>query len=844
MRGRELAHFSAGPPSVDDISWIASWRGWYRGHALSDSLIRRQLSERLKRVARIVLGLLVVLVVVGVAGGLWLHGQVRASIARYDGTAVLSGLNGSVTVEFDVLGVPTVKATRVEDVVRATGFIHAQERFFQMDLLRRQSAGELAALLGASAVQADRATRLHRFRSRARNAVAILAPSRRALLEAYAEGVNAGLQDLGNVPPEYLLLRTNPARWTPEDSFLVIYTMFLRLQDPTGRLDATLGTLFDVLPPALAKFLAPSGTPWDAPVAGDPIAMPPTPGREVLDLRKQPPPVASREGLADFDAPMPGSNSWAVSGTHTADGAALLANDMHFGLGMPNIWYRLSQAWTEEGVERQVMGVSLAGFPFVVAGSNRNIAWGYTNSQGDWTDLVILDVDGADASRYLTPDGAQRFVEQTETIEIKGAAPQALLVQETVWGPVVERDRAGRPRVAHWVAHLPGSLNLDILDLIGTDTVEEAVSAAHRTGLPAQNLVVVDKSGSIGWTILGPVPQRRGSDGRLPASWTDGTISWDGWLPSEAVPSVVNPPGGRVWTANARVVSGKMLEVLGDGGYALGARARQIRDTLMEIEGANAQRMLDLQLDDRALFLEPWHKLMVQVLSDLHPAPGSRIEELLRETRESWTGRASVDSAAYRLVREWRSHVAQRALLPLVASCATVDRDFAFSRIGERIEGPLWQLVTERPDHLLDPRYGSWSDLFRDAAEGVLNELVGDDPKASLHQFTWGARNTFAIRHPTSRALPLLSRWLDIPPRALPGDTHMPRVQGSGAGASVRFVVSPDREERGIFQMPGGQSGHPLSPYYRAGHESWAQGLPASFLPGTTRHTLTLTPRD
>jgi penicillin amidase len=796
----------------------------------------------IEQLTKLLGALLILLVVIGLAGGLWLRTQIKASVARYDGTVALPGLKASTIIERDDLGVPTLKGDRIADVVRATGFIHAQERYFQMDLLRRQSAGELAALLGASAAGGDRTARIHRFRSRAQQALTMLPPARRELLDAYAAGVNAGLQDLGSVPPEYLLLRTRPVPWMPEDSFLVIYSMFLRLQDPTGRLDATLGTLFEVLPPALAAFLAPSGSRWDAPVAGGPFDLLQTPGPDVLDLRMRPAPVLSGEVFSTLDAPLPGSNSWAVSGAHTADGAALLANDMHLGLGMPNVWFRISQSWTEDGLQREVLGVSLPGYPFVVAGSNRNIAWGYTNSQGDWTDLVVLDVDRADASRYLTPDGARPFVEHAEVIEIKGAPSQTLTVQETIWGPVVDRDRAGRPRVARWVAHLPEAVNLEILDLIDADTVEEAMEAAHRTGLPAQNLLVVDKSGNIGWTILGPVPRRRGTDGRLPASWTDGTTRWDGWVPSHAVPRLLNPGGGRLWTANARVVSGEPLRILGDGGYALGSRARQIRDSLMEIERASPQRMLELQLDDRALFLEPWHELMMQVLSESQGARGARIEELLRQTRDTWTGRASVDSVAYLMVREWRSQVAQKVLLPLVASCAKADSDFTYLRVGERIEGPLWQLVTERPVHLLDPRYGSWNQLFRDAAEDVLKQFVGDDPQPSLHSFTWGARNTFALRHPTSRAVPLIARWLDIPVRAYPGDNHMPRVQGPGFGASVRFVVSPGREDLGIFQMPGGESGHPLSPYYRAGHEFWANGHPAPFLAGASRRTLTLTP--
>ena len=796
----------------------------------------------LKRRTRIVGGVLALPLVIALVGGLWLRQQLWASVARYDGGAALEGLHSVVTVERDGLGVPTIRSDRLEDVVRATGFVHAQERYFQMDVVRRQSAGELAALLGPSAAPGDRAARLHRLRSRAHAAVQALAPERRALLDAYSAGVNSGLLDLGTAPPEYLLLGADPQPWTLEDSFLVLFTMYLRLQDATGRLDAMLGTLFDVLPPEVAGFLAPRGTSWDAPVDGEPFEMPPTPRPEMLDLRGRPEQVLSRVPFSDFDAPLPGSNSWSVAGTHTVDGGALLANDMHLRLDMPNIWYRVSQIWTENGAQRRVTGVSLPGVPTVLAGSNGRIAWGFTNSQGDWTDLVILEIDPTDASRYLTPDGPRAFVETRETIEIKDAESQQLTVRETIWGPVVDTDASGRPRVARWVAHSPGSVNLETVDLIGAGTVDQAIHVAHRTGVPAQNFVVVDRDGRIGWTVIGPVPRRHGTDGRLPASWANGSMGWDGWLDGAAVPSITNPPTGRIWTANARVVSGKMLEAIGDGGYDLGARARQIRDDLMAIEKATPRQMLDVQLDDRALFLERWHTLMLQVLARHRGTHGARIEELLRRIESDWTGRAAVDSVAYRLVRDWRSEVARRALLPLVAACAKADPAFDYFRIGGRLEGPLWQLVTERPEHLLEPRFGSWDGLFLDAAEGLLKELVGDDPNPSLGRLTWGARNSFAVRHPLSSAVPLFSRWLDISARPLPGDSNMPRVHGIGLSASERFVVSPGREEQGIFHMPAGQSGHPFSPYYRAGHDLWAEGRPGSFLPGATVHTLTLTP--
>ena len=254
--------------------------------------------------------------------------------------------------------------------------------------------------------------------------------------------------------------------------------------------------------------------------------------------------------------------------------------------------------------------------------------------------------------------------------------------------------------------------------------------------------------------------------------------------------------------------------------------------------------MLDIQLDDRALFLSPWRRLMLEVFSLHHPSGRPRIDELVRRVQDDWTGRASIDSVAYRIVRGWRNQVARRALPPLVAACMEENPRFDYFRIGGRFEGPLWRLVTERPEHLLDPRYRSWDELFLDAAEGLVDELVRSDPDASLETYTWGARNIVLLRHPLSRSAPLLARWLDVSVGPLPGDSNMPRVQDVDFGASERFVVSPGHEEDGIFQMPGGQSGHLSSPYYRAGHDAWVEGRPGAFLPGATKHNLTLTPPE
>jgi len=792
------------------------------------------------------------LVVAG--GGVWLRHELRASLPQTDGARELPGLRAAVRVERDPLGVPVVRGTSRADVARATGFLHAQERYFQMDLLRRRAAGELAELVGPDAVTLDREVRILQLRAVARRAVAALGEER-GLLEAYAAGVNAGLAALGAPPFEYLLLRETPRRWEPEDSLLCALAMYLTLQGRLPEDESRLGQLHDVLPPALFDFLTPCGTEWDAPLEGPPCTQPPAPGPEVLDLRRDRPRAASglsspfpgarwaRDLVPGDEEMVAGSNNWAVAGTRTADGAALLANDMHLGLSVPNTWYRASLVFPGRSGERRVSGVMLPGAPFVVVGSNGHVAWGFTNSQGDWADLVVLDPDPHDPEAYLTPHGSRSFERAEERIHVRGAADQTVEIRSTIWGPVVDTDHRGRRRALAWVPLREGGLNGALLRMEEVDDVPGALALAPEVGIPHQNLVVADSSGHIGWTIIGRIPRRVGFDGRLPTSWSDGSCRWDGWLPPSAYPRVVDPPGGFIWTANARVVGGDPLAAIGFGSYDLGARARQIRDDLERLDSATEADMLAIQLDDRAVFLERWRNLLLETLTGMESAGPTR-EEALRLVEE-WGGRAAVDSAGYRIVRHFREEVARRSLSPLVPP-AEAESDSPWSgqrlpRLGHRQwEGPLWALVTERPPHLLDPRFKSWGDLLASAAEVTLDSLKRDD--APLRDRTWGEENTTRIQHPLSRSLPALSRWLDMPSQPLPGDNNMPRVQHPAAGASERLVVSPGHEERGFFHMPGGQSGHPLSPHYGDGHAAWAEGAPTPFLPGPAVRVLTLEP--
>lgn len=828
-----------------------------------------------KRILRVLAVVLAILILAGIGGGVWVRSQLTGSLPRLDGQLEVVGIAAPVRVERDELGIPTIHAKNRPDLAYATGFVHAQDRFFQMDLLRRNSAGELAELVGPAVIEVDRKSRVHRFRDVAGRMLAAAPDDDRVILAAYTAGVNAGLAALRKKPFEYLLLDVEPAPWRAEDSALVMFSMYLDLQGEDAEDESTLGVLHDLLPEPMFDFLAPRGTKWDAPLQGEAFAVPPTPSGEVFDLRTTPPTTSARNDhlgggrparleLADatrrarrpppnifalpdsddLDHFKPGSNNWAVAGSHTSDRRAIVADDMHLGLRVPHVWYRASFVWGDKddpGGQQQITGATLPGTPAMVVGSNGHIAWGFTNSEGDWVDLVIVEPEGNDKKAYRTPDGPRAFEHHSEVIKVKGGADETLEVVSTIWGPIVDHDHLNRPRALRWVAHDPQGVNMGALRLESARTLDEAMRVANESGSPAQNFVVADRTGGIAWTILGRIPRRVGFDGRLPGSWADGARKWDGWLTPEEYPRIVNPANGRIWTANARVVDGPMLATLGDGGYDLGARASQIRDDLLAVDKADEADMLDIQLDDRAVFLEPWQKLLLSLLTAEAIADDARRQEA-RELVENWGGHAAIDSAGFRIVRGFRQAVIKQVLTSLTQTCKRADAKFDLAR-QDRSEGPVWQLITERPPHLLDPRYLTWDAMLLATLDATIDGLAPNGK--SLADCTWGEYNTTKIQHPLSRAVPRLSPWLDMPGEPLPGDTaNMPRIQGPAVGASQRMAVSPGHEEQGYFHMPCGQSGHPLSPHYADGHSAWSHGARTPFLPGPTMHVLVLFPAD
>ncbi|HET7757417.1 MAG TPA: penicillin acylase family protein [Steroidobacteraceae bacterium] len=781
------------------------------------------------------------------------EGALRASLPQLDGTIRAPGLAASVRIARDALGVPTLEAGNRLDLAFATGFVHAQDRYFQMDLARRLAAGELAELFGPVALAEDEKTRLFRFRSVARQVLAAAGSAQRALLESYARGVNAGLASLGSRPWEYWVVRAVPAPWRAEDSLLVAYAMWWDLQADQWdqeivrqEVNARLGGPECAGWKCALQFFYPARTGWDAPDGEEP-AEPPgaVPPPEVLDVRGAARTVSHSPAAGAWSGAAAGwgsagSNNWAIAGRLTATGAALIANDMHLSQRVPAVWYRarLRTAGSAAEPALDLAGVTLPGTPLLIAGSNTHIAWGFTNSDGNWVSVTHAACSALTTRALVTPAGDIPLTVVREPIHVRGAPDTVLEVRSGPAGVLL----ADEPQhhdcwFVAWLAQLPQASNLDLLELERATSVAAALELAPQLGMPHQNLVVGDQAGHIGWTIAGRIPDSTDPQRALgKAAWTT----------SADQPSLADPPLGRIWSANARVTTDTHAGALIGGvdaplgaHYDLGARARQIRDDLLALRApVRPADMLRIQLDDRALFLARWRELLLRVLDPPARRDHPQREEF-RRLVEAWDARADVGSVGYRLLRAWHQHT-RDAVWAMLLGALRIPVEEERAAPPPQFEQPLWQLVTEQPLHLLAADYPDWHQFLLARVDATVADL--GKRCRELARCTWGERNTVRIRHPLSGALPWLRGLLDMPAVELPGDHNMPRVQDHTFGASERFAVSPGHENEGYFHMPGGQSGHPLSPYYRAGFLAWARGEPLPFLPGAAQHTLTLTP--
>ncbi len=734
-------------------------------------------------------GVLILLLAASLAGAIWL------TLPGRQQTVQIPGLSGAVDITYDADRVPRVRAGSEQDAAAALGFLHASDRMFQMDLMRRAASGRLSEIAGPATLPIDRMMRTLGLRQHAVADLAALPADTRAVLEAYARGVNAAIDRKGRfIAPEFLVLGT-PEKWEATDSLLWAKTMGLWLS-MNWRQELARQALAGKVPATLLDQLWPRQPGVTAPDAmNEPLS------RFAL--------AASRLNavLPDFPAPytLPSSasNEWAVDGRHTATGAPLLAGDPHLAFGFPGIWY-LARIDIAGAAPWTLAGATAPGVPFLVIGHNGKIGWTFTTTGADVQDIFVETAAGP--GEYQTPDGPKPFVVREERIKVRGQADVVITVRETRHGPVIsDLDHPDGPIMAVAMANLqPGdTAAAGLLALNRAATVQEAGAADSTISSPVQNLLVADAK-TIGLFITGRVPIRKAGDGSAPVPG-DGRYDWVGWASGEQLPHSISPASGRlvnanepVWPADFPVFMGR--DTFGDW------RAKRIRAMLATSDRHTAAGFAAMQVDTVDGFAR-------QVLPTLLAVKGAS-EQAIGLLRE-WDGSAVMDSPAPLIFNAWMD-----------AFYAAVLRHAGLtSGVGAPISDFVASVLTPDGAHWCD---GDCEPMLRDSLTEAMQGLsarFGNDPAA----WRWGDAHQAVFAHPFLRSIPVLGSLTTISIPS-PGDDNTLDRGGANAafqsvhGAAYRGVYDLADLDRSLFMITPGQSGNPFSTHARDFAIRWRDG--------------------
>jgi penicillin G amidase len=832
------------------------------------------------RILRNIVASILVLAGLALLAAWWI---VRRPLPTLDGSLNVAGLKAGAIVDRDEWGRPWIRANSVEDLVTAQGYVMAQDRLWQMDLLRRASGGDLSEIFGEVALDFDKENRTLGMREAAERAVADSSPEIRGLLEAYATGVNQYIEQRQNrLPIEFTLLRYKPKAWTPADTYLISLYMYKTLTS-TWKSKLNRQWVMEKAGPERSKLLFNEDSPLDIPVVGVlPAAMAkpaermvpkPTPHDAGSASSAAPgsavsaadaPPFApgawdtARGFLAQFEeesSEIIGSNNFVVSGAHTASGKPLLANDTHLGLGVPCIWYLVhltAPGWNVEGY-------ALPGAPLVIIGHNDRIAWGFTNSNADVQDLYAETFDANNPLAYRVNGKWQTAEVRREAIHVRGAADVGLDVVVTRHGPVVYREPAneeGRAYALRWTALEPGGLDFGFPLLGRARNWDEFVETTRHIAGPGQNAVYADVDGIIGFTIPAKIPIRAMGNGALPVAGDTDAFEWKGYIPFEGLPRAENPPSGIIATANARTVGAGYKYYLTDR-WAGPYRTHRIYDLLVGRTGLTPEDCNAIQND---IFSIPNDFLAKQLLAGAQSkSPKDPRARGIIQGLAVWDGRATTGSVETSFLEYTRHALLHRLLAPILGDA---NSKYELWEPGSVYNDDWWRdkeflagLLKARPAAWLPSGYASYDELLLASADDAVAQLEKKTQSRAPADWGWGRLHTLDMAHPMGRT-GFLHRLLSIGPYEQGGTIDTVRAMGigesgapgAGHGPAMRIVVDLSNFDNSLMEIATGESGQYGSAYYRDQFPEWfeGRGIPAPFSETaenkTRKHHLMLMP--
>jgi penicillin amidase len=818
-----------------------------------------------------ILALLLIAILVAALGGLaWLYSMARSALPQLDGSVKIAGLSKKVTVSRDGHGVPTIDAASLEDLFFAQGYVTAQDRLWQMDVMRRFAAGEISEILGADFIKHDREQRILGLRVAAQKALDVSSPQTRGHFEAYARGVNAYIEShRDRLPIEFRILRYSPRLWGPEDSTLIAAQMVKDLNHyPYGdaldreKILAKLGPELTadlyvnsswhdrpptVAHPSLEQNIDSDGedqdkrSPVDSSVARQSPAL-----RDLVGVGLAGAGIA-RWLKSDSDADVRmvvGSNNWVVSGAHTVSGKPLLSNDMHLGHQMPNLWYEAHLRCDCGNFD--AAGVTLPGMPYVVVGHNQRVAWGFTNI-GPTVEDVYVETFNPDG-QYMTPEGWKPAEHRREVIHVKGKADVEVAVILTRHGPIITDLVPGETRklALRWTLY-EGTHN-PFFDVDTAQNWEQFRRAFSALDAPGQNVVFADVDGNVGYQATGKVPIRASGDGSLPENGSDDAYKWTGYIPFDKLPSSFNPPSGIIATANGRIAPDKCPFSISIGWEAPWRTARIYR-VLESGKKFSAADMLALQTDiysDGERFFAERFVYAVDHVKNAS-ARAKQAAELMR----AWDGRMSVDSPAPTIGYHARVELTRLLLEPKLGAAPT-DSEQAKATLNWKTYSwgmqSVWleNILQHQPKRWLPESYGSYDELLVAAVEATVS---GPEAPKDLGSWHWGAFHPVAIQHPILGRVLWLQRWTGPGGQPQSGSGYTVKAVSRNHGPSERLTVDLSDLDQTTLNLVTGEAGNFLSPYYmdqwKAWYEDFTFRLPysAKAVQAAQRHELVMEPR-
>jgi penicillin amidase len=823
--------------------------------------------------------LLVLLLVAAGAGVLWLRSVAKAALPQLDGFVHLAGLSAPVTVRRDAHGVPHIEAATQEDLFIAQGYVTAQDRLWQMDASRRAANGDLAEILGPSLVKNDKMQRVLQIRLTAQRVYNRMSTADSAHLDDYARGVNlyiAQCERSNTLPPEFRLLGYRPEPWTGVDSLsvglMMVETLDSRITTKLSRahVEAKLND------PQLVADLYPVGSWRDRPPTGIKVDLS-APQPQLSPSKKDdedndensnarlspapaPSPSAAKHDLASMlavpgkdncDSCAFGSNNWVVAGSRTASGKPLLSNDMHLTLRVPDTWYVADLS----APGFHAAGVTLPGLPFIVAGHNERVAWGFTALYADVQDLYTEKLDGKGDYEGFDAQWHPLDVDR-ETIHVRGGPDVVVNVESTAHGPLLDPllDAGDPPIALKWTLYDPLLNAIPLYEMNTASNWREFSAALAQWSWPTQNLVYSDDQGHIAYHAVGKVPIRCMGKGLfdmpLPHDTMDLRYEWGGhftqggwnpevYIPFDQLPNALDPPSGFLATANSRVTTEKSSYPI-TADWADPYRIERIYKSLDGRDQLTPADMLAVQTDIYSEVDQEMGHRFAYAIDHTPGSEGNGDPELRKaaDLMRSWDGRLTSDSAAASLVTRTRFALWPMILEPKLGKLVS-DYHWSESNFAEE------EIVMHAKPAWLPREYKNWDALLTAA---VRKGISSGNAPGNLDDWTYGSWHVVDIEHPLAAFLPLIGRVAGTGPQPQSGDGTTVKQVGRTLGPSQRFTMDWSNIDGSTENIVMGESGNPLSPYFRDQWNDWYGGTTFAlpFTPAAvaaqTRYTLRLLP--